>query len=143
MAIYFSPAALGFFSSELHSQLPADAIDITPQAHEALLAGQAEGKFIAAGPGGAPMLIDPPPPASVVPHSVTRFQARAALMQAGLFDQVTAAVAAAEDPMITLAWAESVELLRNSPTIATLSAALGLTEAEVDALFIAASQISA
>ena len=51
----------------------------------------------------------PPPP--VVPSSVTPFQAKAALLQAGLLDAVLAAIAAA--PRITqLAWAEATEFRR-------------------------------
>lgn len=75
--------------------------------------------------------------------TVTRFQARAALMQAGLLGDVEAAVAASDDPFIHLAWAESVEFPRASPTIATLAAAIGLSDAEIDQLFIAASTITA
>ena len=75
--------------------------------------------------------------------TVTRFQARAALHQAGLLADVEAAVAASDDPTVKLAWAESIEFPRGSPTIAALAVAIGLTDAEVDALFIAAAAIQA
>ena len=75
--------------------------------------------------------------------AVTRFQARAALMQAGLLGAVEGAVAGSSDPFIQLAWAESVEFPRASPTIAALAAAVGLSDAEVDQLFITASTITA
>lgn len=83
---------------------------------------------------------DPPPP--VVPSVVSRFQARAALMQAGLLDQAEAAVLQA-GPLAQLAWADAQEFRRNSPTINSLAALVGLTEAQIDALFISASQIEA
>lgn len=77
-----------------------------------------------------------------VPASVTRFQARAALIEAGLLDQIEAAVAAA-DPLTREAWASSTAFERSSPTIAALAAALGLTGADLDALFRRAAQIRA
>lgn len=77
-----------------------------------------------------------------VPASVTRFQARAALHEAGLLDQIEAAVAAA-DPLTREAWASATAFERSSPTIAALAAALGLSLADIDALFRRAAQIRA
>ena len=73
---------------------------------------------------------------------VSRFQARAALLAAGLLADVEAAIADAE-PLTQLAWAEAVEWKRNSPTIAAIGAALDLTDAQIDDLFRAAAQIEA
>lgn len=73
---------------------------------------------------------------------VSRFQARAALMQAGLLDAVEQAVAQA-DALTRMAWAEAVELRRTSPAIAAIAAAVGLTEAQLDALFRTAMAIEA
>lgn len=72
----------------------------------------------------------------------SRFQAKAALMQTGRLDEVEQAVAAG-DAMTKLAWAEAVQLRRTSPMIATLAAAVGFTDAEVDDLFRAAAEIEA
>jgi hypothetical protein len=72
----------------------------------------------------------------------SRFQAKAALMQQGLLPQVEAALANA-DSVSKLAWAEAVEFRRNSPTIANLSALIGLTETQVDDLFRLAMTIEA
>lgn len=83
-----------------------------------------------------------PPP--YVPQVVSRFQAKAALLQAGLLTQVETLIAdPATDAVTKLAWAEAVEFYRNSPTIATLAAALGLTSGQIDNLFITAANISA
>jgi hypothetical protein len=83
---------------------------------------------------------DPP---VYVPQVVSRFQAKAALLSEGLLDQVEAIIAdPATDAMTKLAWDEAVQFQRNSPTIATLAAALGLTDQQVDDLFIAAAQIN-
>lgn len=70
----------------------------------------------------------------------SRFQVRAALLLAGLLDQVEAAVAQA-DPLTRMAWAEAVEFRRNSPTIARLAEGLGLDAKTLDDLFAAAIQI--
>jgi hypothetical protein len=80
--------------------------------------------------------------AAIVPDSVTPFQAKAALLQAGLLDAVLAAIAAA--PRISqLAWAEATEFRRNSPTVLSLASTLGLTGAQLDDLFRAAKGIEA
>ena len=80
-----------------------------------------------------------PPPAPAIPP-VSRMQALLALHDAGLLDAVNAIVAAA-DPRTRLAWETATDFHRTSPTIAALWAALGKTDAELDALFIAAKQI--
>lgn len=85
-----------------------------------------------------------PIPTPVVPQVVSRFQARAALLQAGLLDQVEALISNANTPAITrLAWTDAQEFLRNSPTILSVAGTLGLTNEEIDALFVAASGITA
>jgi hypothetical protein len=82
----------------------------------------------------------PPPPE--IPFSVTPFQAKAALLGAGLLPAVEAAIAAAS-PIAQLAWLDATAFTRDSPTIAALSAQLGLTPAQVDALFTVAATIEA
>lgn len=85
-----------------------------------------------------------PVPVAGVPQSVSRFQARAALHLAGLLETVEAMMAAPETPALAkLAWADAQEFKRNSPTVLSLSASLGLTEAQLDALFTTAAGIDA
>lgn len=72
----------------------------------------------------------------------SRFQARAALHAAGLLASVEAAVAQA-DEFTKIAWADAVEFRRNSPTIAGLAGAVGMTDTQIDDLFRAAMQIEA
>jgi hypothetical protein len=79
--------------------------------------------------------------ANEVPATVSRFQAKAALMQAGLYEQVEAAIAGANDPLVTLAWNEALSFERGSPTIAGIAQAVGLSDAQVDDLFRAARAI--
>jgi hypothetical protein len=83
-----------------------------------------------------------PPPA--VPQKVTAFQAKAALLQAGLLDDVEALVNQDDTPrIIKLAWIEALHFERDSSTVATIAAALQLSDAQVDDLFINASSITA
>ena len=77
-----------------------------------------------------------------IPKVVSRFQAKAALAQAGLLDQVEAAISGG-DAITKLAWEEAVEYHRESPMIEGLAKSLGLTDDQIDDLFIAAGQISA
>lgn len=85
-----------------------------------------------------------PQPQPEVPAVVSRFQARAALHLAGLLESVEAMMAAPETGAIAkLAWADAQEFKRESPTIAALSASLGLSDSQLDELFIAAAQIDA
>ena len=80
----------------------------------------------------------------IIPQTVTRFQARAALYQAGLLDQVETLMNDPETPTLArLAWQDAQSFERQSPTIAAMATALGLTDAQLDDLFIAAAGITA
>lgn len=82
------------------------------------------------------------PVVATVPASVSRFQARAALREAGLIDQIEAVIGSA-DEITQEAWASAISFERSSPTIATLAATLGLADTQVDDLFRRAAQITA
>jgi hypothetical protein len=94
--------------------------------------------WLAAGNTPDPYVAPPPP----IPYSVTPFQAKAALFAAGLLPAVEAAIAAAS-PIAQLAWSDATAFTRDSPTINTLAAQIGLTSAQVDDLFVAAASIEA
>ena len=84
------------------------------------------------------------PIAPVVPQTVTRFQALAALHLAGKLTAVQAIMAAPEAPVLAkLAWENALSFERNSPTLASLAPMVGMTSADLDALFTAAAQIEA
>lgn len=77
-----------------------------------------------------------------VPQEVTRFQARAALYQAGLLDEVELLIAATEtDRMLVLAWQDALTFKRHSSFVQAMSQQLGLSESQLDELFISASSI--
>jgi hypothetical protein len=80
-----------------------------------------------------------PPPG--VPRQVPRWQARRALLNAGLLDAVEAAVAAA-DRHVQITWEDAPNIVRDSPFIAAIAPSLELTDAQIDALFVAAAEIT-
>jgi hypothetical protein len=82
-----------------------------------------------------------PPYVPPVPDSVSMMQAQLALEAAGKLDAVTAAVAAA-DAKTKIYWATATALHRDHPVVLALGAAVGLTPAQIDALFIAAEGLS-
>lgn len=73
---------------------------------------------------------------------VTPFQGRMALADAGLLANVLTAIESA-DEKTKVAWEYALEWKRNSPMIATLMAALNISDSQADDLFKAASQITA
>lgn len=79
-----------------------------------------------------------------VPQTVSRFQAKAALSNAGLLAQVETLMSdPATNPIARLAWSDAQEFHRTSPTVAAMAQALGLSDAQLDALFAAAADIAA
>lgn len=61
--MYYSAQTGGFYSRDIHGiSIPPDAVEITVDQHQALLAGQSSGKIISADSSGAPALIDPAAP---------------------------------------------------------------------------------
>jgi hypothetical protein len=86
----------------------------------------------------------PPPEPPAVPQTISPFQARAALLGAGLLDTVEAMLAHPDTPRThRIAWEFATEIRRASPLVVALAGALGLDEATLDALFIAAAGIEA
>lgn len=79
-----------------------------------------------------------------VPHEVTMRQARLALLAAGKLAGVDAAIASLPEPQKTAASVEleySTTVQRSNPFVAQLGAALGLDDAEIDALFVEAAKL--
>lgn len=77
-----------------------------------------------------------------VPLEVTPYKAKMALADAGLLDAVESLMVDPATPLRTrLAWKEALGFERHSDMIASAAALLGLSDAQLDALFVAASQI--
>lgn len=80
-----------------------------------------------------------------VPKSVTRRQARQALLLAGILDDVQPALDAIPDAtqrgLMQIEWDDSQEFHRNRPALLALASALGLTSEQIDELFITAATL--
>ena len=74
------------------------------------------------------------------PQKITRAQARAVLIIKGLIGYVQPSIDAIEDPIErALAqndWDERLHFERSNPFLAAMAAKLGLTDAQLDELFI-------
>ena len=70
----------------------------------------------------------------------TRFQAKAALLQAGLLNDIQAAIDASEDPLVALAWSEA-GFERLSPFVMQMQVDIELTDAQLDELFDIAMKV--
>lgn len=76
--------------------------------------------------------------------NVSAFQAKAALMQSGYYDQVVSYMNdPSTDAVTKLAWDEATEFRRRSPTVASLASLLSLSETDIDDLFRLAATIEA
>ena len=84
------------------------------------------------------------PPEVIVPQRVTARQARLALLNAGLLDDVEAiieALPANVRSQVRIEWDRATHVERGSQVMQMVATALGLTSAQVDALFVAAAAL--
>lgn len=59
--MFYSKSTGGFYDQALHGEnMPTDVVEITPERHADLLAGQAQGLRVAADADGRPVLMDRP-----------------------------------------------------------------------------------
>ncbi len=150
--MYYSKSSAGFFSPDLHgSNVPPDAVEITPAQHTALLAAQAAGKRIVPDANGYPVAQDPPPPPAPTAEQIRADRVAAvyahlnAAAHALGYDDIRAAVTYADEPAVpkfqaegrafrawrSLVWAHCYQVLddvqagrRPIPTAADLIAEL-------------------
>jgi hypothetical protein len=139
MEMKYSSSAGCFYPGEIdYTSIPDDAITVTLSDFNAAMSRPAGSTFSFV--DGVLVIVEAPTAAPYVPASVSPAQARLALHGAGLLAQVEAIVAGA-DVVTQIAWNSASTIERASPTVAALSAALGLTDAQLDDLFTAAAAI--
>jgi hypothetical protein len=88
--------------------------------------------------------IESRPQLDLTPKRVTMRQARLALLRAGRLQSVNNAIASMQGPegdAARIEWDYSNEVLRNQPLTIALAQIIGLTEQEMDALFVEASKL--
>ena len=76
--------------------------------------------------------------------TVSKRQAKRALLDAGLLDAVESAIAAMpaqQRRQAKIEYEDATEWRRDWPLITTLAQSIGLTDSQIDALFVAASAI--
>lgn len=82
---------------------------------------------------------------SAIPCVVNRYQARQALVLAGLFNQVQPFIEAIPDPtermLMQVAWDDAQNFMRDDPFLVKIAVALNLTDADLDALFTTAASL--
>ena len=72
--------------------------------------------------------------------TITPLQAKLQLHRVGLLDEVEAMVAS--DVEVKLFWEYALEIKRDHPTLSAMATALGLSDAQLDEMFIEASKLS-
>jgi hypothetical protein len=88
--------------------------------------------------------VRPAPVQAPVPQSVTMRQCRIALLDAGLLDAVQSSIATmpgTEGERARIDWEYALEVRRDWPLISYMAGDLGLTDEQVDDLFVAAAAI--
>ena len=76
--------------------------------------------------------------------NVTPFQAKSALLDAGLLDDIEALIAdPSTDRVVVLAWNNAIQFERLSPMVAGIATALGWSDEQLDALFAQAAEVTA
>ena len=78
---------------------------------------------------------------SKVPTVVTIRQARLALLQSGLLDDIDAAIAASTDRALKIEWEFATEFRRDWPALISVQSVLGLADPQVDDLFVLAATL--
>jgi hypothetical protein len=101
--------------------------------------GLTRADFPGAVPPVAPEWVDPP---RIVPSSITRRQAKQALLKEGLLESVQNLMLNPATPQeYVIDWNDADSFERGSSTVSAIAAALSLSDTQVDDLFVAAAAI--
>ena len=135
-------APVAFYPSDVFdpSAIPQGTVEITPEQWLDCLAHQGQRRFT----NGVLVVYAPPPPPPAIPQQVPIWAAQAALKQAGRYDAINAAILQMEtsNPPAYFAWTMGNYASRQSAFIRTLANQFGMTDADIDAVFVAAEWIS-
>lgn len=120
--------------------LPFTATANDPEEHgRDIYARAVAGEF-----GAVAAYVAPPPLPPSVPTAVTMRQVRLALLNAGLLSRVSAAISALPSPRreaVEIEWEYSTTVARSGTLGSAFGPALGMTDAQVDALFVQAAKL--
>lgn len=145
MKFFYAESTGGFYNSAIHGDnIPPDSVEITAERHLELLSGQSSGLLISSDESGMPILLNIEPLENS-PSQVTRAQGKAALIRSGLWQGVLSYVASIEDEtekaVAEIALNDTTHWQRTSPFLNEAAMAIGLTDEQLDDLFLQASKI--
>lgn len=136
--MHYSPSTNGFYLPAIHGdRMPQDAQPIDDALYRSML-----GEQIEPGPDGLPQV--KAAEHAPAPQSVTMRQARLALLTAEKLGMVELALAGLPSPQreaAAIEWEFAATVDRESPLVTTMTAALGMTDDELDQLFMLASTL--
>lgn len=140
---------MGKFFARIENGIVAEIIDVNPQGrfHPSLVWVECDEAiqpgWLYDGEKFAPPV--PVEPEAYVPQQVTRAQGKAALITSGLWSDVESYVDSITDPtekaLALVALNDTTHWQRSSPFLNSAAAALGLSDEDLDNLFIQASEI--
>lgn len=130
---------LAFYNDDVWpvGKIPSGAVKISEAVWREFITNQGRRKWTGGKIAEYTGTASPEVPVTVV----TAAQAKIALYQAGLLDAVEAAVGAHPYPPVRIWYADASEWQRAFPYVQALGVEMGLTDAQMDALFKTASLI--
>ena len=136
--MFYSKTTNGFYTREIHGDnLPDDSVEITQDYYEELLSGQCKGQCIVANDQGHPVL-QQPLFTQYVPNKVSMRQARLALLNQSLLDQVNSTI---KSPEAQIEWEYSTTVERDSKFVQEMILKLNMSKEQVDNLFVLANSL--
>lgn len=141
--MYFSKKTNSFYSTEISTEIPNDAVEISDALHAELLANQAQGKSIVPASNGYPISVERNP-SQEPPPSISPRQGKLALLEAGLLSGVESYINGLDgDERIRaqIIWSSATEWRRDDPWLTQIASSLGLDDSQIDALFMSASKL--
>lgn len=135
---------LGWYDDDLHSVIPLPHIEVTEEQWQEAI----DKHHNKVNHDGTTEVFDFRTPEELAqeiedakPKSITMRQARLALLEAGLLETVTEAIQSGTDEAMKIEWEYAAEIEREWQSLITLATALGLSSDDLDALFLAASEL--
>ncbi|MFV0422176.1 hypothetical protein [Oleidesulfovibrio sp.] len=141
--VVYSPTTNGFYHPAIHgSSIPADAVEISPADHAALMAAQAQGKIIRPDENGYPVAVIPPAPPA--PSRAELYTAKQAEIRDGA-ETILTRLATEYGALERQTWdqqaAEAEALQANpdapAPLVRAIAAARGMTVADLGTRILA------
>lgn len=120
--MFYEKSTGAFYHPNIHNSIPADAVEITAVRHAELIAGQAAGQQITAGPDGAPVLVEAPAHAATAADVRAECARRLSAVVAGYTQEER------ETWPVQIAEAKAVAAgATDAPMLSALAAARGLS----------------